>query len=269
MKTIQTIAAGPPWLLASVVCFVYIAAIAALRPRLPPGNRARAIAAALAALTVTVAAGAIPQHPVVTGWLLPPALLLTAYWASGLLFVAPMPRVERVLLHLDRSLRIHRLAAAAPRPVAECLELAYAAVYPLIPLALIIHLFATSRPDTDRFWSVVLITDYICFGMLPWIQTRPPRALEREPAWRARFRRFNVRLLGKTSIQVNTFPSGHAAEALAAALLVLDAPLPLVVWMFLNALAISAGAVLGRYHYAADAVTGWAVAAGVWLLLKG
>jgi hypothetical protein len=30
--------------------------------------------------------------------------------------------------------------------------------------------------------------------------------------------------------------------------------------MFAAGLAVSAGAVLGRYHYAADAIAGWAVA---------
>jgi membrane-associated phospholipid phosphatase len=70
----------------------------------------------------------------------------------------------------------------------------------------------------------------------------------------------NLRLLGKTSIQVNTFPSGHAAEALAALLLVLDAPGPFVVIMLFTAMAISAGTVFGRYHFFADVFVGWAVA---------
>jgi hypothetical protein len=34
--------------------------------------------------------------------------------------------------------------------------------------------------------------------------------------------------------------------------------------MLLNALAVSAGAVLGRYHYALDVGTGWLVAIVVW-----
>ncbi len=68
---------------------------------------------------------------------------------------------------------------------------------------------------------------------------------------------------------MNTFPSGHAAEALAAALLVLGAPLPIVLLMFVNAVAVSAAAVLGRYHYAADALAGWAVALIVWLAVGG
>jgi membrane-associated phospholipid phosphatase len=67
-------------------------------------------------------------------------------------------------------------------------------------------------------------------------------------------------MLDASSIQVNTFPSGHVAEALAAALLVWGAPAPIVVTMSIAALAIAAGAVLGRYHYAVDAFAGWIVA---------
>ena len=43
------------------------------------------------------------------------------------------------------------------------------------------------------------------------------------------------------------------------------APLPIVLLMFVNAAAVSAAAVLGRYHYTADAFAGWAVALVVWL----
>lgn len=45
-----------------------------------------------------------------------------------------------------------------------------------------------------------------------------------------------------------------------------DAPSAIIVlWMLFAALAVSAGAVFGRYHYATDALTGWIVAASVWL----
>ena len=112
------------------------------------------------------------------------------------------------------------------------------------------------------------MTDFVCFGVLPWVQTRPPRALESGEPWVSSLRSFNLRLLGATSIQVNTFPSGHAAEALVALLLALAAPPGIVVLMFLAALAVSAGAVLGRYHYLADAVAGWVVAIGVFLIVS-
>src|SRR5262249_29613654 len=119
----------------------------------------------------------------------------------------------------------------------------------------------------ERFWTIVLVTDYICFAALAWIQTRPPRALEPDEPWRAACRGFNLRLLGATSVQANTFPSGHAAEALAAALLVFHTPAAVFAVMLFGALMVSAGAVYGRYHYALDAVTGWIVAIGVWWVL--
>jgi hypothetical protein len=124
-----------------------------------------------------------------------------------------------------------------------------------------------ATPDPDGFWTVILVTDFICFGMLPWIQTRPPRFLEEESPWRSTLRVFNERLLGETSIGVNTVPSGHAAEALAAALLVSGAPWPVSAVMWAAALGVSAGAVLGRYHFALDALGGWAVAFVAWLVV--
>ena len=159
------------------------------------------------------------------------------------------------------------MSRRTPRVLAEVLEAAYAGVYLLIPLALLAREAFLPSPDPDGFWAVVLITDFVCFGVLPWVQTRPPRALEPGEPWASSVRRFNLRLLGATSIQVNTFPSGHAAEALAAFLLVLAAPAGVVFLMFLAALAVSAGAVLGRYHFLADAVAGWVVAVGVFLIV--
>ena len=223
-----------------------------------------AVAGSITGVVIVLASRSTP-HWILNDWIVPPSLLLIAYWTSGLLYRAPMPRAERALCRIDQILRIRAISAAMPRLVAELLEIAYLAVYPIVPVALILHMTASETPDASRFWTVILVTDYICFGVLPWVQTRPPRALETEPPWPARFRRLNLRLLGKTSIQVNTFPSGHAAEAVAAFLLVLDAPVLLAGWMFVNAMAISAGATFGRYHFATDILAGWAVALIVWL----
>ncbi|MEX2662901.1 MAG: phosphatase PAP2 family protein [Vicinamibacterales bacterium] len=251
---------------ASYVYFLYVAAVALVVPRLAPRARWRAVGAAAGGLLLTAVTGATTAF-----WLrdvlLPPALLLVAYWASGLLWTAPMPRIEARLAAIDRRLRIPERCATTPRALCEFLELAYVGVYVVIPIALILHLAYDPAPDAGRFWTVVLITDYVCFGMLPWIQTRPPRAIETGAPWRSGFRAWNERLLGHTSIGVNTVPSGHAAEAMAVALLLADAPWPIAAWMAFNALAISAGAVFGRYHYAVDALAGWAVAVIVMALL--
>jgi hypothetical protein len=253
------------WELAATIFFVYLGVVALVSPRPRPAQRKlwAGIAAGLVFVTVV---SAVRYQVLLHDWLAPPIALLLGYWTSGLLFVAPNPSQERILLRLDDRLGVLRLARRMPAVVRVALEAAYVGVYPLIPVALVLHVVFVPGADPTRFWAVVLITDYICFGVLAWVQTRPPRVLENREPWRSAVRRFNQRLLGAASIQVNTFPSGHAAEALAAALLVTGAPWPIVLWMFLNALAISAGAVLGRYHFAADAIAGWVVALAVWAI---
>jgi membrane-associated phospholipid phosphatase len=253
------------WQLASGAFFLYVALVALLRR--PRRQSVKAVAGAAAGLLVVLASLAI-DTPILAGWIWPPALLLIAYWSSGPLFVAPRSGHEAALRWLDDQLRVRDLATRTPRAIAEVLEAAYVGVYPLVLLALLLYLQFSPSPDSDRFWSVVLVTDFLCFAVLPWVQTRPPRALECGEPWQSSVRQFNLRLLGATSIQVNTFPSGHAAEGLAAFLLALAAPPGLVVAMLLAAVAVSAGAVLGRYHYLADALAGWVVAVGVFLALS-
>ncbi|HSL22850.1 MAG TPA: phosphatase PAP2 family protein [Vicinamibacterales bacterium] len=250
--------------LGSFLFFVYCAALAMAHERV---RRRRVLAGAIAGLVCAAGWVASRPAPILHDWILPPVVLLIGYWTSGALFVAASPAAERALMAFDRLLSVRAWSARAPRFVAEFLEIAYVGVYPLIPIALAIHVTLTPDPDPDRFWAVILITDYVCFGVLPWVQTRPPRALEAGEPWRSSIRPFNMHLLGAASIGVNTFPSGHAAEALAAALLVLGAPLPVVAWMLFNAAAIGAAAVFGRYHYAADAISGYAVALLVWAAL--
>jgi membrane-associated phospholipid phosphatase len=258
----------PGWIAASAVFYVYLIAAAASVPRLAARARGLAMGGSLAGLVITAAAYVTPPTPILHDWLVPPVLLLLGYWTSGVLFAAPMPRVEAALSAFDRWLDIDPAARATPRWLAEVLELAYAGVYALIPLALVIFLAFADRPDPARFWTIILVTDFVCFGCLPWIQTRPPRALSAAPPWDTGLRRLNLRLLGSTSIQANTFPSGHAAEALAAALLVAAAPWPIVAAIAAAAVLVSAGAVLGRYHYAADALAGWGVAVVVWVACR-
>jgi len=255
------------WHIPAIVFFVYIAALALTLRGLSSRRRLWAASAALAGIAATAFAAVMPVGTFLHDWLLPPSVLLIAYWSSGCLFVSAMPRVERVFLDVDRAFRVQELAGMMMTGVAEMLELAYLGVYLLIPIALALQLAFAPDADPDRFWTVILLVDFVCFAMLPWIQTRPPRALELGDPWSSSVRAHNLRLLGATSIQVNTFPSGHAAEALAAALLVTSAPTPIVILMFIAALAVAAGAVLGRYHYLVDAVSGWLVAIAIVIAL--
>jgi hypothetical protein len=254
-----------PWQTATAVFLAYLAIVAVLGRGMVTPRRMRAlggVAVGAAGLAMSVALAA---NGFANTWILPGALLLIGYWSSGLLYVAPMPRLERALVDLDAALRIQPLAGRCPRALAELLEFAYSGIYPMVLIALAIAM--RHGGSASRFWTVILVTDYICFAMLPWFQTRPPRALGFDAPWRSTWRAINLEILAGGSVQVNTFPSGHAAEALAAALLCLDAPALVVACMFFNAAAISAGAVFGRYHYAADALAGWLVALVVYLLV--
>lgn len=249
---------------ATLLFFAYCAVTSLVVPRLNRSSRLRALGFSAAGISLASVAARVPATPILHDWILPPLLLLTAYWGTGCLFAGPMPRLERMLASVDDVLGIRSIAGRVPRVLAESLELAYLAVYPVIPVALVLRVMTLDRPAIDTFWGVVLVTDYVCFGVLPWIQTRPPRALEDGEPWQSSVRRLNLRLLGSASIQVNTFPSGHAAEAMAAALLLSAAPWPVFAAMLLVAFAIAAGAVFGRYHYAVDAVAGFAVGVAVW-----
>ena len=201
-----------------------------------------------------------------------PALqILVAYWLSGAFLRQPMPRAEAALLAADDVL-FGRLGAdwfvrCAPRWVLEYLELTYLTVYAVVPLGFAVVYTWAPRSTVDPYWTVVLVAELACYGMLPWIETRPPRALGHHMAITTRdltIRRWNMRVLGAGSVGANTVPSGHAAGAIATALaagtLVPAALLPLLVL----ALSITAASVLGRYHYALDAVLGVAVALAAW-----
>jgi membrane-associated phospholipid phosphatase len=265
----STLEQGPSmesWQIAGVIFFGYVFLVGAVRSPRPPALR-RVLSGAVAGLVVLAVSMFASQPPALNHWIWPPLVLLIAYWSSGLLFVKPSIPQESALRWLDDRLDIRAISRRTPQPVVEVLEAAYAGVYLLVPLALLIHLQYSPSPDPGTFWSVVLITDFVCFAVLPWVQSRPPRALEDAEPWASSLRHFNLRLLGATSIQVNTFPSGHAAEGLAAALLVLAAPAGIVFAMLIAALAVSAGAVLGRYHYLADALAGWVVAVVVYVII--
>jgi membrane-associated phospholipid phosphatase len=255
------------WTLASLVFFGYALVLAFVLPGLQQAARRRAIVAALAGFALCLAAHLTGGSALLQEWVMPAALLLTGYWTSGQLFAAPMPGIERALRRLDRTLGVDGAIGATPEWMRAVLELAYASVYVLVPVALLIRFATLPDANPEQFWFVVLVTDFICFGCLPWIQTRPPRAVSEQAPWESGIRRLNEQVLDRTSIQHNTFPSGHAAEALASALLVASAPWPLAAAVAVIAVLVSAGAVLGRYHYAADAVAGWVVAAAVWVAL--
>jgi hypothetical protein len=183
----------------------------------------------------------------------------------------PNLRFEQRLLDGDRWLfgrdGLARFEQSAPRLLVEYLELAYLLCYAVVPGGYACLVIAGYGSDaSDRFWSVVLMASFACYGLLPWLPTRAPRAVEplaearTGEGGRSAIRRLNLAVLNRASVQWNTFPSGHTAASLATALAV-GSYMPLAgVVVAILAVSIAAGSVAGRYHYAADAIAGAAVA---------
>jgi hypothetical protein len=205
---------------------------------------------------------------------LPALQILMGYWLSGAFFLRPMAPIETWLASWDRRLfeefGAGRLGSRGPRWLLEYLELAYLTVYLLVPLGFGVVYWSAADLDVDRYWTIVVGAELLCYAMLPWIQTRPPRALRLHAAIedrRVAIHRLNALVLSLGSIQVNTFPSGHAAGAFATAFAVgTFVPAAFPVFLAL-AVSITIGSVIGRYHYAADSIAGVVVATMVWLAL--
>jgi hypothetical protein len=251
----------------ALLFFAYLAALGAIRRRPLPGVLALAAAGVLLT-SHRLQARLLPVSPWLAGyardvWML--ALLFAGYRVAGLFFQRPDRVLEQRLLRLDRDASAWLGISAASRVAvraAPWLELAYLCVYPMIPLGAWI---VTQRSPlmSELFWTLVLASGYACYGALPWLQTRPPRALEPvvgaavRPTW---LRRLNAGILEWGSIGANTLPSGHAATAVAVALGVsLAAPAAGAAFTVLAA-AIAVATVVRRYHYLADTVLGIGVA---------
>ena len=125
-----------PWQTASAVFLAYVAVVAVLPRGLTMAKRVKAVVGAAAGALFLARSLTLPANGFANTWILPGALLLIGYWSSGLLYVAPMPRLERALVDLDVALDIQALAARFPRALAELLEFAYSGIYPLILVAL-------------------------------------------------------------------------------------------------------------------------------------
>ncbi len=247
--------------LVNLTFFAFMTTVAWVQ-RLDPARRWRVTVLGVVGVALTVA-GAWTGMTIVRDWL-PLPLMLLAYWQSGPFFVRPNERLQTFLLDLD-----HRLLAGVKPPgwIAQFLELAYVFCYPLFPMGMAVLYFSGQRQASDFYWTAIAISTYFCYALLPFLPTSPPRVLE-PPIPAAGVRRLNQWLVLHASIQANTFPSAHVAATMSAAL-ILVLVLPAAGLVFLAAaVAIAAGAVLGRYHYLADAMLGALLAMASVALLR-
>lgn len=156
------------------------------------------------------------------------------------------------------------------------LELCYLLVYGLGTYCLIVLWVEARRDCIDRFYVILLTGTLLSYALFPYFPSQPPRIAfpTMDPPQFNVIRRFNLFLLRQATIHSSVFPSAHVSSAFAAAwgMFAVLSKRKRIAWgVLIYALSVTVATVYGRYHYAADALAGFAislVAAAVAILLQ-
>jgi hypothetical protein len=259
----------------NLLFFPSIVALAHLRP-LPRGRRIKATALGAAGtffvLASQFAGSFLEDSEVLRDWL-PAPLMILAYRQAGELVKEPNAGFQTKLEEIDRrvlaAVERLRMSLGPGAWLAGCFELSYLLCYPLVPLGVGLLYLLHLGNYVEEYWKLVLSSSYPCYLVTAFLPTLPPRLTSVEGSANARpgqIRSLNLWILRRAGIGVNTFPSAHVASTLSASLaLVRFVPGEGLIFLCVS-IGTALGAVLGRYHYAADAFTGAALATGVVLL---
>ena len=235
---------------------------------MPQARRALLTGASLV-LVAVIWAVAKTAPPFVRDWA-PFLYVSVAYYLSGLLFIAPSPRLEAWLLKWDHrwlgdpTTRFSRW----PSWLVAWLDIIYMLCAPLLPGGFLLLVLTGHSSQANRYWTMVLAADMGAFAPLSVFQTRPPWQIERPAVLAAsRVHQLASYVVKNATTGVNTFPSGHVAVTLAVAFGVMSA-LPIAGGvLLLCALSISVACVVGRYHYTVDVLAGAVLGFGVCALV--
>ncbi|HEY3441898.1 MAG TPA: phosphatase PAP2 family protein [Paludibaculum sp.] len=170
---------------------------------------------------------------------------------------------DRRLLH-DWGLKaaIESLGPLLP----NLLELSYLLVYVMPIVTVAVFYLYRARPRLDDAYSILLFGTLTAYAMYPFFPSEPPRSvypLDDLPLLSS-LRRLNLFFVGNYGIHTSVFPSGHSAAAFSAAFAVIKL-IPEKPWLgrafLILAILIGFATIYGRYHFAIDAVAGFALAA--------
>jgi membrane-associated phospholipid phosphatase len=200
----------------------------------------------------------------------PLAFTLTAYREMDWFTPAVRDRhLERAWIVWDRRLLDHWHLRAAIESLGALLpsrlELCYLLVYGVAPVSLALLFMNGQRAHVSRFWLAYLAGTLGAYALFPYFPSEPPRIAFSGadlPRVVTVLRQINLWILGGYSIHSSVFPSAHVSSAFSAAWALL-ATVPQRPWigrgMALYAVSVAIAAIYGRYHFAADALAGFAV----------
>jgi len=169
---------------------------------------------------------------------------------------------DRVILH-DWHVQdfIEMLGPVLPGYLEMCYLLVYAVGFYGITVLYLLH----KRDRVDAFVSVYALSGLLCYAMFPFFPSDPPRtvfALTDLPNIVTPVRDLNLWLVNGAGIHSSVFPSAHVSTGFAAAW-ALTHLLPERLWfgrgLMIYAISMAVATFYGRYHYAVDALAGFAV----------
>jgi membrane-associated phospholipid phosphatase len=256
------------WLI--IAYFTYVAAIA---PIFISQGETRWLGAAVAAIVAVILFGLTHYYSILRDWA-PIAFTLTAYREMNWFTPATIDHhLEHAWIVWDRGLlntyHLRAVIEGLGPLFPSILEICYLLVYAVAPVSLIL-LFLNSTVDQRRkrvniFWLAYLTGTLGAYALFPYFPSDPPRVVFAGadlPTIVTVFRRFNLAILGQYGIHSSVFPSAHVSSAFSCAwgLLLALPDRRRYGWMMAAYGSLVALATLyGRYHFAADAVAGFAV----------
>lgn len=152
------------------------------------------------------------------------------------------------------------------------LEWCYLLVYAVGPFVVAILYVYRRRDLVDRVLLTYLAGTLLAYGLFPYFPSDPPRVVFAGmdlPRIATVMRRLNLAIVGGVGIHSSVFPSAHVSSAFSGAwgLLVFLREKPWVGrGMLIYAVSVSVATVYGRYHYAVDALAGFAISLPALLL---
>ncbi|MGD0580983.1 MAG: phosphatase PAP2 family protein, partial [Bryobacteraceae bacterium] len=144
------------------------------------------------------------------------------------------------------------------------LELTYLLVYGIGFFVMLMVYRARRRDLADNVLFVYLLGALLAYAIIPFFPSEPPRSLfsDSGPQVTTPLRQLNLLIVNGAGVHTGVFPSAHVASAFSAAwaLLLLVRERRKEAWgMLIYAVSVSVATIYGRYHYAVDAVAGFAV----------
>ncbi len=260
------------WLL--IFYFGYVAAIATRFPIAPPMIwRLLVVELVVSTLFLALAYGEMHEHTmlfsIMRDWT-SVGLVLFAYremnWFSAL---APNLALELKWEEWDRTLLypygLQRTVEAFGVLGPLYLEACYALVYAVAPFVVAILYIERRLNRVNGAVFLYLLGTLLAYGLFPFFPSEPPRIVfagDDLPNYFTSLRHLNLWLVNGYGIHSSVFPSAHVSSAFSAAW-ALFAFLPerkQYGWgMLIYAVSVAVATVYGRYHYAADAVAGFAI----------